>query len=102
MNTIKRINLKVLAAAASVALLMAGTGASGIAFAQGTPPIASSAAAEDSATGPDTDLIQEQVGDQNAPDAAEAGSKDADSVQEQVGDQSTPDTAPEAPEAIAP
>lgn len=57
-------------------------------------------------SGTDTDNVDLQCGDQNAPDtgveAAEGqetvGAADTDNVQEQVGDQTGPETGAEAPE----
>lgn len=51
------------------------------------------------AVGADTDLVQEEVGDQTGADSTtEAASvgPDNDTVQEQVGDQTGPDTAAES------
>lgn len=59
---------------------------------------------EDPSTGPDTDTIEEQVGEQvedGLPDCAEASeSPDADTIQEQVGDQ-VEDGQPDNPGAPA-
>ena len=48
-------------------------------------------------SGVDTDNIQQQVGDQNAPDtttntAETTATADTDNIQQQVGDQNAPDT----------
>lgn len=88
-----------------IALLVVGVmGAISLkAFAQtANPPAAQPQEIEDQATGPDTDNVDEQVGEQvedGVPDAAEAS--DTDNVEEQVGEQvedNLPDTA-EAPGA---
>ena len=60
----------------------------------------------ESATDTDTDNVELQCGDQNAPDneqeTVSAADTDNDQVEEQVGDQSGPDTGVEAPEVEAP
>ena len=54
-------------------------------------------AAEIQDAGPDTDNVELQCGDQNAPDSAEeAVGPDTDNVEEQVGDQNTADIGAEA------
>jgi hypothetical protein len=55
-------------------------------------------------SGADTDNVDLQCGDQNAPDTSVSGAADTDNVQvdEQVGDQSVPNTGMEAPEVEAP
>jgi hypothetical protein len=51
----------------------------------------------ETSVGPDTDNIEEQVGDQNGADTEEAkSSQDLDNVQEEVGDQNAPDSGMEA------
>jgi hypothetical protein len=102
-------------AMAAIALLAVGAmGAISMkAYAQGNHnPTASvsaqaDACAQDQADGTevtsaaDTDNVELQCGDQNAPDGQETvGAADTDNVQveEQVGDQNAPDTGVEAPE----
>ncbi|HMN00163.1 MAG TPA: hypothetical protein PKC99_14220 [Anaerolineales bacterium] len=111
-------------ALAAIALLVVGAmGAVSMkVFAQGSHnPVASVSAqsdpcAQDQADGTeiadatDTDNVELQCGDQNAPDtvgAAEqetvsAADTDTDQVEEQVGDQNGPDTGVEAPEFETP
>jgi len=94
-----------IATLALAALLTLGVGG-GIAMkslAQGvTPPAAVQAGVaqdqEQAVNAPDTDTVEEQVGDQNEAEDA-VGAADTDTVEEQVGDQNAPDNGQEAAEA---
>lgn len=108
----KKLNLKTIGAISAVsmiALSVLGMRAAS-AFAQSQTPPAAVATAEDVSTGPDTDTIDEQVGDQTAADGvvdtaettgAEVKTNDTDNlnVEEQVGDQTGVDSASAAAEA---
>jgi hypothetical protein len=61
-------------------------------------------ATELQSAGPDTDDVELQCGDQFDDDAEGIGEADTDgaNVEEQVGDQNAPDTGVEAPEATQP
>lgn len=79
----------------AVAALGTGGGAA-VAF-------AGSSSASEPVSSVDTDNVQQQVGDQNAPDtttntAETTSTADTDNIQSQVGDQSAPDTPPNAAE----
>jgi hypothetical protein len=111
----KKLNLKTvgaIGAAGMIALSVAGVQAAAV-FAQAPAPQTPSAvvtAAEDVSTVPDTDTIDEQVGDQTAADGVvdaavatgpEVKASDTDNlnVEEQVGDQTGVDSASTATEA---
>jgi len=100
---------RTLALAAVGLLLVGATAATTVrSFAQTAQPPAQSQAVtapdNEQVAGPDTDTVDEQVGDQNAPDTGaeqveEKQGADTDQVEEQVGDQSATDDAAETPEA---
>jgi uncharacterized membrane protein YkoI len=98
--------MKRIVALVAVALLVAA--AIGVAaarsFAQSAQPPAQTevtgAPANEQAVAPDTDNIEEQVGEQEEDGTAEAvGAPDGDNVEEQIGDQNAADTGVEANEA---
>lgn len=108
-------------AMAAIALLVVGTMGAVVSrslaltsHSQGTSisSVQSDACAQDQAddtevaSATDTDNVELQCGDQNAPDGEQetvsAADTDNDQVEEQVGDQSGPDTGVEAPEVEAP
>jgi len=104
MKTLNFRTVGAIAAASMIALSGVGLRVASVFAQSGTPPAASAPAIEDTATGPDTDTIDEQVDDQTATDgvvdAPEVKGVDTDTVNEQVGDQNAPDNTPETPEAV--
>jgi uncharacterized membrane protein YkoI len=102
-ETMKLSRIIALAAIALLVVGIVGVAAARSLAQPAQPPVqteVTGATDDEQAVGPDTDNVEEQIGDQNVADTGEAVSApDTDNVEDQAGDQNTPDSAAQVEEA---